>query len=462
MRLTRVYCSSSVERLARMTMTALFVCGLAYIASADCTYTLSTYCAGCARIGGSTSFTLGPYSSKESCESARADGVRRASAGVSVGPCVQHGVCQGPPPSSGQAESRPKSDLAPLPTIDAPVPESSLPDDRAQAAAEQARRRDEEFQRDKADMLKALRGPSWDAPAATETRKAVVVPDSVPVIAPHAQDNKPPTTVNGHPLTRKQQEWLRYISTKVLPSLGNDREQGLDAVAKAAWWALREGFLDSKKYPDPTSASNCTITDAKGNHDVSLPLLRACPPGRAWQVGLFGVQVHTAQGTDLDQLKRVRRSITETWGTARSEADILQGAAQLARVDGVDGHGDPICGPNCRAIVALKDTSANRPQDLHLLDSWLLRDPMLAALEVARYGEGVECFGGRDEIVRKGMGIKPKETVEDFHVRQGCITKAYTKTGKKVPDTAEGRMFGGDEASVTRSLEDVKKILSAK
>jgi hypothetical protein len=86
--------SSAVKDAPRIATYVVLTFALVAPAIADCTFIFHTYCPGCANIGGATSFTLGPYSSQEACESANRAGRQRAAAGVSVGPCVQQGVCE--------------------------------------------------------------------------------------------------------------------------------------------------------------------------------------------------------------------------------------------------------------------------------------------------------------------------------------------------------------------------------
>ena len=92
--------------------------------------------------------------------------------------------------------------------------------------------------------------------------------------------------VNGHPVNEPACGWLEYFGREVVPALAGSRDDRLDVAATVAWWSLKEGvlFLDN-----PIVYSNCAFET--GSEYIGP--LETCPAGRAWQVGISGIQVPT-------------------------------------------------------------------------------------------------------------------------------------------------------------------------
>ena len=103
--------------------------------------------------------------------------------------------------------------------------------------------------------------------------------------APDPLDCSGPT-VNGNPVSEPACSWLEHTGREVVPLLAGSRDQRLDIASIVAWWSLKEGvyFLDN-----PIVYSNCAFETGSEYIDP----LETCPSGRAWQVGLSGIQVPT-------------------------------------------------------------------------------------------------------------------------------------------------------------------------
>ena len=123
--------------------------------------------------------------------------------------------------------------------------------------------------------------------------------------------------VNGYQLTAATQEkWVRWIGTYTVPKLQGTRDQRLTVAARVAWWSLKEGVLDLS---NPFPYSNCNTTSG----DVQVGPLYVCAPGRAWQVGLSGIQVGTYSMTTV-------QNTTATIHAGLTEAYVLGATANQA------------------------------------------------------------------------------------------------------------------------------------
>jgi len=93
-----------------------------------------------------------------------------------------------------------------------------------------------------------------------------------------------PCVVNGHPVAEPACTWLHYLAREVVPRLEGTRVERVNDAAVVGWWALKEGvvFLSN-----PLVYSNCNFPTG----DEHIGALESCVPGRAWQVGISGVQV---------------------------------------------------------------------------------------------------------------------------------------------------------------------------
>lgn len=93
-----------------------------------------------------------------------------------------------------------------------------------------------------------------------------------------------PCVVNGHAVSEPACTWLHYLAREVVPRLEGTRTERVNAAAVVGWWALKEGVLFLS---NPLVYSNCNFPGG----DQHIGPLESCVPGRAWQVGLSGVQV---------------------------------------------------------------------------------------------------------------------------------------------------------------------------
>jgi hypothetical protein len=122
--------------------------------------------------------------------------------------------------------------------------------------------------------------------------------------------------VNGYQLNATEDQWVRWLGTYTVPKLQGTRDARLTVAARVAWWSLKEGVLD---LTNPFSYSNCSTTSG----DVRIGPLETCAAGRAWQVGISGVQVGTYS---LSQVQSTSASIHSTL----TEAQVLGATATQA------------------------------------------------------------------------------------------------------------------------------------
>ncbi len=114
-------------------------------------------------------------------------------------------------------------------------------------------------------------------------------------------------TVRGVKLSARQELWVRYIGEHVVPLVPGTAAERIDKSAYVAWWALKEGVLDTN---NPLSYSNCSIPP-----DKHIGPVEVCPnPKNAWQVGISGVQATyttpataTALASTITPARRCRR-----------------------------------------------------------------------------------------------------------------------------------------------------------
>ena len=90
--------------------------------------------------------------------------------------------------------------------------------------------------------------------------------------------------VNGNPVAEPACGWLEHIGREVVPALAGGRDERLDVASTVAWWSLKEGVLF---LANPIVYSNCAFES--GSEYIGP--LETCPAGRAWQVGISGIQV---------------------------------------------------------------------------------------------------------------------------------------------------------------------------
>lgn len=199
--------------------------------------------------------------------------------------------------------------------------------------------------------------------------------------------------VNGHSVAEPACGWLEYFGREVVPALSGGRDDRLDVAATVAWWSLKEGvlFLDN-----PIVYSNCAFES--GSEYIGP--LETCPSGRAWQVGISGVQVPTFLDGQPSQQ-------AEALFPALSEAQVLENTATEALLSASE----------IDAVVASTDD---------LRASWLLRNsPIGVMLQV--------------ELVQR-------ECVEGSY--DWCYGSGWTATA----------LYAPDKAGALSSIADIRDI----
>ena len=123
-------------------------------------------------------------------------------------------------------------------------------------------------------------------------------------------------SVRGVKLSARQELWVRYIAEHVVPKLPGTKDERIDKGAYVAWWALKEGVLDTN---NPLAYSNCSIPP-----DKHIGPVEVCPNAKnAWQVGISGVQAtytSVAAAEQLAQTEYPQLSLTEVLANAASTA----------------------------------------------------------------------------------------------------------------------------------------------
>jgi hypothetical protein len=123
------------------------------------------------------------------------------------------------------------------------------------------------------------------------------------------------STVNGRAMTAHQASWVSYFAWCAVPLLKGTRDVRLTTASTVAWWALKEGVLDSS-HSEPVGLSLC------GRNHPIRPLDR-CAIGAAWQVGASGIQASCCR------LSKVERTAAMLF-PGMTEAELLSGAAAEA------------------------------------------------------------------------------------------------------------------------------------
>lgn len=201
--------------------------------------------------------------------------------------------------------------------------------------------------------------------------------------------------VNGHPVDDPACGWLEYFGREVVPALGGSRDERLDVAATVAWWSLKEGvlFLDN-----PIVYSNCAFEDGS----AYIGPLETCPSGRAWQVGISGIQVPTF----LDDRPSQQASVLYPGLTVD---EVLELTAAEAWLD-----------PSETASLLASD-------DVVLRTSWLLRNsPIGVTLQV-------------DLVIN--------ECVEGSY--SWCYGTGWTATS----------LYAPDKDAALQSIEDIRAVL---
>ncbi len=132
--------------------------------------------------------------------------------------------------------------------------------------------------------------------------------------------------VSGHSVAEPACGWLEYFGRELVPALAGGRDERLDVAAIVAWWSLKEGvlFLDN-----PIVYSNCAFES--GSEYIGP--LETCPSGRAWQVGISGIQVPTfLDGEPAEQAAALFPTVSEDEVLESTAVEALLSAAEI---DGV-------------------------------------------------------------------------------------------------------------------------------
>ena len=140
--------------------------------------------------------------------------------------------------------------------------------------------------------------------------------------------------VNGYQLNATQEKWVRWIATYTVPKLQGTRDTRLTVASRVAWWSLKEGVLD---LANPFPYSNCNTTSG----DVRIGPLDVCAAGRAWQVGISGVQVpNFSMATVQNTSASIHSTITEAQvlGASANQAGYATGTSTYNSI--VNSTGD--------------------------------------------------------------------------------------------------------------------------
>ncbi|HZH14435.1 MAG TPA: SH3 domain-containing protein [Archangium sp.] len=140
--------------------------------------------------------------------------------------------------------------------------------------------------------------------------------------------------VNGYQLNATQEKWVRWIATYSVPKLQGTRDARLTVASRVAWWSLKEGVLD---LANPFPYSNCNTTSG----DVRYGPLDVCAAGRAWQVGISGVQVpNFSMATVQNTSASIHSTLTEAQvlGASATQAGYATGTSTYNSI--VNSSGD--------------------------------------------------------------------------------------------------------------------------
>jgi hypothetical protein len=140
--------------------------------------------------------------------------------------------------------------------------------------------------------------------------------------------------VNGWQLNATQDKWVRWIAQYTVPKLQGTREQRLTVASRVAWWSLKEGVLD---LANPFPFSLCSTTSG----DVRIGPLDTCAAGRAWQVGLSGIQVpNVSMATVQSTSASIHSTLTEAQVLAATASQAGYAAGTSTHTSIVNSSGD--------------------------------------------------------------------------------------------------------------------------
>lgn len=220
--------------------------------------------------------------------------------------------------------------------------------------------------------------------------------------------------VNGHSLNATESQWLELVAKQVVPHLPGSPDEQLTLAARGFWWTLKEGNLERGtpgKASNPAGYNLCNTSSG----DRQLGPLEACEGdslgrsqtlyGRAWQVGVSGVQV---PGRRIDRIEALALQLYPdmTIDALLEQTAALAGYAPGSKVS--------------RGIV--ESTGSLRL-------SWLLRVPAAGFVEVVTKEVVPECIQGS-----KGW----------------CYGSGWDET----------RKFSPSRSAAQRSIADISRILT--
>ena len=220
--------------------------------------------------------------------------------------------------------------------------------------------------------------------------------------------------VNGHTLNATESQWLEVVAKQVVPHLPGTPDEQLTLASRGFWWTLKEGNLERGapgKASNPAGYNLCNTSSG----DRQIGPLEVCDDdalgrsqtlyGRAWQVGVSGVQV---PGRRID---RIEALALQLYPGQTIDALLEQTAALAGYAPG---------GQVSRSIIG--STGALRL-------SWLLRIPAAGFVEVVTKEVVPECIQGS-----KGW----------------CYGSTWDET----------RKFSPSKSAAQRSIADISSILS--
>ena len=220
--------------------------------------------------------------------------------------------------------------------------------------------------------------------------------------------------VNGHTLNATESQWLEVVAKQVLPHLPGTLDERLTLASRGFWWTLKEGNLERGtpgKASNPAGYNLCNTSSG----DRQIGPLEVCGDdalgrsqtlyGRAWQVGVSGVQV---PGRRIDRIEALALQLYpgQTIDALLEQTAALAGYAPGSHVS--------------RSIIG--STGALRL-------SWLLRIPAAGFVEVVTKEVVPECIQGS-----KGW----------------CYGSTWDET----------RKFSPSKSAAQRSIADLSSILS--
>lgn len=185
--------------------------------------------------------------------------------------------------------------------------------------------------------------------------------------------------VNGSKLNAAETRWLQFVAKEVVPHLPGTDDDKRTLAARGFWWALKEGNLERGTVGTATNPVGYNLCNTPSG-DKNLGPLGTCDDdplardqtlyGRAWQVGVAGVQV---PGRRIDKTEALALSLYP----GKTIDQLLEDTAELA--------GYARGSQTSQRIVASKGA---------LRLSWLLRIPAAGFVDVVTKEVVSECIQG--------------------------------------------------------------------